>query len=77
METIKQKIQEKRREYERKRRKKYLYFKHIGRLDLYEKRKTPKLTKPIKKLKLSWWKRLFKRLLKIIKKLWKQKQNII
>jgi len=69
MKTIKQKIQEKRGEYERKRRKKYLYFKHIGRLDLYEKRKTLKLAKakPIKKS--SWWRSLFSLFKRLFKKL--------
>jgi len=57
METIKQRIQKKRGEYEKKRRKIYLHFKHIGRLDLYYKQKNPKLTKPVKSLKLSWRKR--------------------
>jgi len=65
METIKQKIRRKRGEYERKRRKKYLYLKQIGR---YKKRKILVLTSSVKELKLSWWEKM----INWVKQFWKK-----
>lgn len=68
METIEEKINRKRGEYTRERRKRWLYFKNIGRIDLYYKnkykQKIPSL--PELKPKLSLWQRI----LLWVKKIW-------
>lgn len=80
-EQIKQRIRQEWGEYERERRKEYLYYKNCGRLDLYYKKKIPmmaKLSSPATHLRnivgnLSWWQKIyiililgFKRLQRII-----------
>ena len=44
--------------YERKRRKKFLYFKHINRLDLYYGIQRKKPVEVIQKRKMVWWRRI-------------------
>jgi len=72
-EQIKQKIQKERGEYERARRKAFLYYKNIGRLDLYYKQKIPIIPK-IKTIvqKLKWYQRIYIILILGIKRLWRK-----
>ena len=79
-EQIKQKIQKERREYERERRKEWLYYKNIGRLDLYYKQKIPmmaKLSKPTTHIRnivgnLNWWQKIYIVLILGFKRLWRK-----
>jgi len=74
-EQIKQRIQKERGEYERERRKEFLYYKNIGRLDLYYKQKIPimpkiKMSEIVQKLK--WWQRIYIILILGFKRLWRK-----
>lgn len=77
---IKERIRQQRGEYERERRKEYLYYKNIGRLDLYFKKKIPmmaKLPTPDTHLRnivgnLKWWERLYITFILGIKRLWRK-----
>ena len=79
-EQIKQKIQKERREYERERRKEWLHYKNIGRLDLYYKQKIPmmvKLSKPTTHIRnivgnLNWWQKIYIVLILGFKRLWRK-----
>ena len=79
-EQIKQKIQKERREYERERRKEWLHYKNIGRLDLYYKQKIPmmaKLSKPTIHIRnivgnLNWWQKIYIVLILGFKRLWRK-----
>ena len=71
---IKQKIQKERKEYERERRKKFLYYKNIGRLDLYYKSKKIPLLPPISTAigNLKWWEKIYIVLILAFKRLWRK-----
>ena len=79
-EQMKQKIQKERREYERERRKEWLHYKNIGRLDLYYKQKIPmmaKLSKPTTHIRnivgnLNWWQKIYIVLILGFKRLWRK-----
>ena len=77
---IKQKIQKERGEYERERRKEWLHYKNIGRLDLYYKQRIPmmaKLSKPTTHIRnivgnLNWWQKIYIVLILGFKRLWRK-----
>ena len=79
-EQIRQKIQEEQGEYERERRKEWLHYKNIGRLDLYYKQKIPmmaKLSKPTIHVRnivgnLNWWQRIYIFFNLALKRLWRK-----
>ncbi len=72
-EQIKQRIQKERGEYERERRKKFLYLKHTGQLDNYYKQKISmkqKLESIVQQLK--WWQRIYITSVLIFRRLWRK-----
>ena len=72
-EQIKQKIQKERGEYERQRRRAFLYYKNIGRLDLYYKKKIsmmPRIKTIVSRLK--WYQRIYIALVLGFKRLWRK-----
>ena len=79
-EQIRQRIQEEQKEYERERRKEWLHYKNIGRLDLYYRQKIPmmaKLSKPTTHIRnivgnLNWWQKIYIVLILGFKRLWRK-----
>ena len=72
-EQIKQKIQKERGEDERQRRRTFLYYKNIGRLDLYYKKKIsmmPRIKTIVSRLK--WYQRIYIALVLGFKRLWRK-----
>ena len=72
-EQIRQRIQEERGEYERQRRRAFLYYKNIGRLDLYYKKKIsmmPRIKTIVSRLK--WYQRIYIALALGFKRLWRK-----
>ena len=72
-EQIKQKIQKEQGEYERQRRRAFLYYKNIGRLDLYYKKKIsmmPRIKTIVSRLK--WYQRIYIALVLGFKRLWRK-----
>ena len=70
---IKQRIQKERGEYERQRRRAFLYYKNIGRLDLYYKKKIsmmPRIKTIVSRLK--WYQRIYIALVLGFKRLWRK-----
>ena len=70
---IKQRIQKERKEYERQRRRAFLYYKNIGRLDLYYKKKIsmmPRIKTIVSRLK--WYQRIYIALVLGFKRLWRK-----
>ena len=70
---IKQKIQKEQGEYERQRRRAFLYYKNIGRLDLYYKKKIsmmPRIKTIVSRLK--WYQRIYIALVLGFKRLWRK-----
>ena len=75
-EQIKQRIQKERGEYTHKRRKKFLFLKHIGQLDNYYRQKisiTPAIKSVVQQLK--WWQRIYIVSVLILKRLWRKLSN--
>lgn len=73
-ELIKQKIQEERGEYTRKRRKKFLYLKNTGQMrNYYMQKKIPLMPKlkPIM-IRLNFWQRIYVVLVVGLKRLWRK-----
>ena len=72
-EQIKQRIQRERGEYTKARRKRYLHFKNIGRLDLYYNQKIPMMPKLGSVVAgLTFWERVYVALVLLFKKAWRK-----